>query len=100
MKSLVSLVQKRLGLRPKKIIIPYYFGLLIGITFDFISFLTRRKFTISSIRIKKFCATTQFNSDKALSVYTPPYSLDQALIKTIEHEFINPKNDDVLFFSE
>jgi hypothetical protein len=32
--------------------------------------------------------------------FNPPYSLKEGLEKTLEHEFINPKKDDILFYSE
>ena len=53
-----------------------------------------------SLRVKKFCATTQFDATKAHSVFTAPYTLEEGLNKTLEFEFINPKEDDVLFYSE
>ena len=75
-------------------------GMLTGYGFDLISLLSRKKLPVSSVRIKKFCATTQFNSGKVHNIFNAPYSLREGLDKTLEHEFINPKEDEVLFFSE
>ena len=93
MKSLVHLVQQRLDINSKSIKIPYVLGIAIGVLFDFVSFIIRKKLSISSVRVKKFCATTQFDSKKAHSVYCAPFTLMQGLSKTIDHEFIYPKDN-------
>ena len=100
MSELVSVIESKMEISIPKLRIPYFLGMLIGYTFDGFSFITRKKLSISSVRIKKFCATTQFNSSKVHLTFKPPYSLKQGLDKTLEHEFINEKKDDVLFFSE
>tara|TARA_Y100000741_G_C18230757_1_gene549683 strand:- start:89 stop:1069 length:981 start_codon:yes stop_codon:yes gene_type:complete len=101
MKELVAIVEKRLNLKTPSFYIPYILGVFIGYLIDFFSFLLKKKFTISSIRIKKFCATTQFSSKKVSKIFKPKYSLKEALNKTIDHEFKNSKNkNDHLFFSE
>ena len=74
--------------------------MLGGYGFDLISFISREKKSISSIRIKKFCATTQFDASKAHKIFNPHYTLKEGLDKTLEHEFINPKQDEILFYSE
>ena len=74
--------------------------MVAGYGFDLISLISRKKLSISSVRVKKFCATTQFNSTKAHSNFKAPYSLKEGLELTLEHEFINPKKDDIIFFSE
>ena len=71
-----------------------------GYGFDILSFITQKIYPISSVRVKKFCATTQFNSTKAHSNFKAPYTLKEGLDLTLEHEFINPKEDEVLFYSE
>jgi len=71
-----------------------------GSRFDLLSFITRKKLSVSSVRVKKFCATTQFNSTKAHSNFKAPYSLKEGLDLTLELEFFNPKEDEVLFYSE
>lgn len=87
MLQLVDIIQSQTGVKIEKIRIPFLIGLMIGYVFDFFAFITRRKFDISSVRIKKFCATTQFNSRKAHLKFEKPYSLKEALFKTIEYEF-------------
>lgn len=65
--------------------IPYVVGFLAGKAFDVLSAITGKKFSISSIRIKKFCSTTQFSSERVQSTdFKPPYTLQEGLKATIE----------------
>lgn len=100
MTELVSVIENKMNISVPKSKIPYWIGMLGGYGFDFLSLITRKKFSVSSVRVKKFCATTQFNSTKAHSNFKAPYSLKEGLNLTLEHEFINPKEDEVLFYSE
>lgn len=100
MTELSSVIEIKMKLSLPKIKIPYWLGILGGYGFDSLAFLTRKKLSISSIRVKKFCATTQFDASKAHSAFKAPYTLEEGLNKTLEFEFINPKEDDVLFYSE
>ena len=59
-----------------------------------------KKLLISSVRVKKFCAKTQFNSDKLMQTFTPPYTIEDALKRTLEFEFIEEKKDEIEFFTE
>lgn len=72
--------------------------MLGGYGFDILSLVSRKKLSISSVRVNKFCATTQFDASKVHSSFNAPYSLEEGLNATLEHEFINPKDDDILFF--
>ena len=100
MSELVSLINNQLSLSQPKLKIPFFLGMIGGYIFDFLAKISRKKIPISSIRVKKFCATTQFNASKAHSIFDAPFSLKQGLSKTIDHEFINPKKDEVLFYTE
>lgn len=100
MNELVSAIEKKMKLNISKIKIPYFFGMIGGYCFDFFQKITGKKLSISSVRVKKFCATTQFNATKAHNSFNAPYSLEEGLNKTLEHEFINPKKDNILFYSE
>ena len=71
-----------------------------GYFFDLLSFNIKKKLNISSVRVKKFCATTQFNSEKVQNIFIPPYSLENGINNTLEYEFLNSEKDDVLFYSE
>ena len=75
--------------------------MLGGYGFDCLAFVTRKKLTISSVRVKKFCATTQFNADKAhTSGFKAPYTLGKGLERTLEYEFVHPQPDNITFISE
>ena len=100
MNELTQLIEKKMNIKIPKERIPFWMGMLAGYGFDLISLLSRKKLSVSSVRIKKFCATTQFDSSKDHNIFKVPYSLREGLDKTLEHEFINTKEDDVLFYSE
>ncbi len=88
MNELVTVVSKSVNKSISNIKIPYFIGILAGYSFDFLAFIMKRKLSISSVRVKKFCATTMFNADKVKSTgYKAPYTLKQALEQTIKSEF-------------
>ena len=88
MYELVQIIEKELGKKIPRFSCPYWLGLLGGYCFDLLAFLLRRTFPISSIRVKKFCAQTVFSSEKMLqSGFVPPFSMEEALHKTIAFEF-------------
>ncbi|MFW5983053.1 MAG: NAD-dependent epimerase/dehydratase family protein [bacterium] len=95
MNELVDQVEKSLGKKVPQLKIPYSIGLLGGYSFDFIAKLTGKKLPISSVRIKKFCATTQFDATKAhSSVFNAPYHISEGLDRTILYEFSEKRNND------
>lgn len=100
MNELINQVDMNLKKKTFPFKLPKALGLLIGYVFDFLSFILSIKFSISSMRVKKFCATTQFNADKLHTHFKPPFKLDEGLSKTIKFEFIDEKSDDVVFYSE
>ncbi|MBN2896751.1 MAG: NAD-dependent epimerase/dehydratase family protein [Campylobacterales bacterium] len=100
MNTLVSKVNYSLG--RKKIInfrLPFMIGFLIGKLFDFIAYLSNRKFAISSIRVKKFCSNSMYETSISTLDFVPPVKLEDAIEKTIKYEFIEKHNDE-LFYSE
>jgi nucleoside-diphosphate-sugar epimerase len=101
MNQLVEHVEETLEKKNPPIRLPYWLGMLGGYGFDMIGKITGKKFSISSVRVKKFCATTQFDAKKAHACgFTAPYSLIQGLQNTLANEFQNPKNDGVIFQTE
>jgi len=100
MTELSSIIEQKINISIPKTKIPYWLGMLGGYGFDLLALISRRKLSISSVRVKKFCATTQFDATKAHSTFRAPYTLEEGLNKTLDFEFINPKEDDVLFYSE
>ncbi|WP_312696799.1 MULTISPECIES: NAD-dependent epimerase/dehydratase family protein [Sphingobacterium] len=68
--------------------IPYWIGMLGGYGFDVLAFISRKKLTISSVRVKKFCAVTKYDSTKAMSSgFVPPYSMEEGLRRMLNAEF-------------
>ena len=100
MSELTQVIQNKIGIKPSNIKIPFWIGMLGGYFFDLISLISKKKLSVSSVRVKKFCATTQFDAHKANKVFNPPFTLEDGINKTLEHEFLNSKKDDVLFFTE
>ena len=100
MTELTQLVEKKMNINLPKQKIPYWLGMLGGYVFDIIAKITNKKLSVSSVRVKKFCAVTQFNASKTQKVFEAPYTLKEGLSKTLEHEFINPQEDEILFYSE
>ena len=100
MNRLVYLIEKKLDLKIPKIKIPYLLGIICGYLIDFFSSVFKIKFSVSSVRIKKFCATTIFDSTKLNSVFSPPFTLEEGLSKTLDFEFKNKKQEDTVFYSE
>ena len=100
MNDLISIIEKKINISVPKTKIPYSFGIIVGYFFDFINLFLNKKTIISSVRIKKFCATTQFCSKEVRKVFEPPYSLYEGLNNTLENEFIKEKDDDIIFFTE
>lgn len=101
MNELISHVGKVLNKRIPSIHFPYWLGMLGGKCFDLLAQITGKKLSISSVRVKKFCATTQFDASKAHSSgFKAPYSLGDGLSNTLKFEFIDPPKDNITFKSE
>lgn len=101
MNQLVSEVEKSLSKKIPSVHLPYAVGMLGGFCFDILSKVTGKKYSISSVRVKKFCATTQFDASKVHSCgFVAPYTLSQGLDRTLQYEFVTAKKDDITFVSE
>lgn len=89
MNTLVRVSRTALG-RPGRVRmrLPYAAGWAAGALADVLAAATGRSLPISRIRVKKFCASTVYSSDRMLaSGYHPSASLEEALRRTILHEF-------------
>ena len=89
MNTLVKIIMKQcynsenIGFR-----FPYFLALVIGYFADFLSKIFRRKFLISSLRIRKFCAFSEFGSDrKEFKKFIAPVALEDAIVETFNYEF-------------
>lgn len=86
--DLVHYTGRILGKKIPTVRVPYWLGMLGGYGFDVLAFILRRKLSISSVRIKKFCAVTQYDATKAMnSGFTPPYVLQYGLEQVLKAEF-------------
>lgn len=101
MNTLVSTVRRKLGngegVGPR---LPYIAGLAAGYCFDLLAWATGRNFPISSIRVKKFCGTTQFASSALRTGFVPPVPLTEGLGRTVRHEFLEDHQGEEEFYTE
>jgi hypothetical protein len=100
MNILVAEVRRILGKSGKLFHWPYWIGLAGGLCFDLLAKILHKKLPISSIRVKKFCANTMFDSVNIKATgFKPPISLAKGLERTIKFEFID-KIADHVFYTE
>jgi GlcNAc-P-P-Und epimerase len=101
MNTLISNINKILGRsNVAKFRIPFWIGYAVAKCFDFVAILTRNKFTISSIRVKKFCADSVYNTAINQTGFVSPVSLDEAITRTIKYEFIEENDSTHYFYTE
>lgn len=79
---------------------PAFLGVAIGFGVDLIARATGRNFSISSIRVKKFMATTQFSSRASETGYAPTYTLAEGFKETLRYEFLEDNLDKPTFETE
>ena len=88
MNTLVSEIFRHKGLSAPKVRIPYPIEILGGYCFDLLAKVTGKKLPISSIRVKKFCSSTEINSDKLdASGFVRPVDFKEGLQRTLTCEF-------------
>ncbi len=81
--------------------VPFWIGMMGGYCFDALALVSKRKLAISSVRVRKFCANTVFDAAKVgRSGFHAPYTLAEGITRTLQHEFISPKKDNITFVSE
>lgn len=101
MNQLVGAVKRILGQSEQiGFRLPFAVGYAIGKGFDLVAAITGKRLAISSIRVKKFCANSVYNTAIDETGFVPPVPLAQALEQTIRHEFIEKHDDEPLYFSE
>lgn len=102
MNELVSQVREKLhnkiGVGPR---LPYWLGLLLGYIADGFARVTNKNLPISSLRVRKFTASTAFESAKSsLDGFVAPYSLQDGISRTLVSEFIAPDPNREIFYTE
>ena len=101
MNKLVSFVRKTLfnksnvGLR-----LPGFVGIALGYIADLVTIIINKPLPISSIRVKKFMATTQYASSVNDTGFVPPVTLEEGLTRTLRYEFIEDNSDKRTFETE
>lgn len=101
MNALVAHVNALLGRFSEiKFRLPFVLGLAIGSGFDLVAKVTGRKFPISAIRVKKFCADSVYESAIESTGFIPPVPLMDAIEKTVRFEFIEDHKNEQVFYSE
>lgn len=101
MNTLVESVNRILGRAQNiKFRLPFTVGLLIGKGFDLVAALTGKRFAISSIRVKKFCANSVYNTAIDQTGFVPPVPLEQALVQTVRYEFVESHEHEGVFYTE
>lgn len=101
MNELVAHISRVIGRsRGFRLRIPLWIGLLVGKCFDFVAMLTGKRFSISSIRIKKFSTNSVYESAVPQTGFVRPVPLETALEQTIRYEFLEHHSEDNVFHSE
>jgi nucleoside-diphosphate-sugar epimerase len=89
MNQLVATIRSTLG-KPESVRwrLPYAVAYAAGSALDAIAAATGRSLPISRVRVQKFCADSRFTARRSREAgFVPPYSLEDALQRTIFHEF-------------
>lgn len=102
MNALVSQVRAKLkgktGVGPR---LPFWLGLILGYAADLVAKISGRNLPVSSIRVKKFASSTEFESAKAsLENFQAPFTLSHGVERTLQSEFISPEPNREIFFTE
>ena len=102
MNELVSKVRMKLtGVNGVGFRLPSWVGFFLGYASDFFASISGMKLPISSIRVKKFLAPTEFKSSKSnLDNFTSPIPLEVGLERTLESEFLSPDPNREIFYTE
>ena len=102
MNELVSQVRAKLkGKHGAGARLPYWLGLILGYTADLVAKISGKNLPVSSIRVKKFAASTEFRSAKArLDNFQTPFSVNDGVHRTLQSEFTSPDPNREIFFTE
>ena len=102
MDELVSQVRSELkGKEGVGLRLPYWFGLILGYCADLVAKISGKNLPVSSIRVKKFASSTEFKSAKArLDNFHAPFQLSHGIERTLQSEFVSPKTNREIFYTE
>ena len=101
MNSLISETRNTLfGKNNVGLRLPGFLGLLVGYFADAVAKIINRSLPVSSIRVKKFMGTTQFESSAGTTGFIAPVSLEDGLARTLHYEFLDDNSDKQTFETE
>ncbi len=101
MNEFVNIVKVIVGKSSKyNIRIPYFLGILVGFFIDAVSKILNKSFAISSIRIKKFCTNSVYNTSIEKTKFVQRISIIDALESTVRYEFLEKHENTNLYYSE
>ncbi len=89
MRDMVRWIRGALDLGKPALSVPYPIALAGGWGLDLLAGMAGKSLSMSAVRVRKFCADTVVNADKAhaLSGFAAPYSLQEGLRAMLEAEF-------------
>jgi hypothetical protein len=77
---------------------PYWLGLTGSLCFDLLAKILYKILPVSSIRVKKLCANTMFDSINIKTTgFKPPVSLAEGLERTTRYAFIKKITDNAFY---
>lgn len=92
MNILTSLICARLGKEKSGLRLPYGLGLGAGYTFDALARVSGKRFPISAVRVRKFCADTTCAADRYKETgFRPAFTLEEGLMRMIDADFKAPR---------
>lgn len=80
--------------------LPGWLGIAIGYSADVFAAITGKKYSISSIRVKKFMVATSFRTSSDTTGFKPSCTLEEGISRTLRHEFLEDHSKEKLFYSE
>lgn len=87
-RELVEYIRHCIGASGRLRRIPKSVAMTGGHLLDLAARISGRTFPVSAVRVRKFCETTQVRAEHiAQTGFTPPYSLEEGLARTIRFEF-------------
>jgi nucleoside-diphosphate-sugar epimerase len=101
MNVLVGTVNRMLGKSDKiSFRLPFALGFFVGKCLDAVAAITGKRFPISAIRVKKFCANSVYNTAIDQTGFVAPVPMAQALENTVRHEFLESHHGAGVFYTE
>jgi nucleoside-diphosphate-sugar epimerase len=85
--QLVTLICNKLQKKIPRLKVPLALGVVVGLFYDILALITKKRFSISLLRIIKFTVNTQFDTIALERTgYNAPFTIAQGVERTIEYE--------------